>query len=124
MNFKVLFLLLGLSFSTIVMYNGDKRSNRHRLNKQYKKIMDNVACDDYIDLVATTPTHFLSWVFSSILVFGFVTLYLLGKPFNNPNRELGLFLILFILAYLVIYKSLNHFQWHYVKDTVADQKLQ
>ncbi len=123
MNLKVLALLATLSISAVLMYNDDKRFNRNRLNKQYKIIKRDDMCADYINLVAETPTHFLSWVFSSVLVIFFILLYMFGKPFNTSNRELGLFITLFLLTNLVTYRLLNHFQWHYVRDTGRSTKL-
>ena len=109
-------IIIGLIFFLNAILRVENKDIKF-LEKHFNKIKKNKSCINYLRRISSIPVWRLSIVFSLLLTILASIIFLLINPYPFSFFLLGYFIILFLISFIIIYKLLGHFQWHYIMPT-------
>ena len=113
-NIIAFLLIISLIISTIRINLTDMK----RLNKEYKNLENNSECIDFLRAVNAFPIWRLSLYVGILtsIISSFYLYLLINSKGLKPYLIYLFFWFSIILNWLIIYKTIIHWNWHYVTN--------
>lgn len=122
---KNIIIILAVCVVLSYMVYGYESYDVKNINKYYHEIKHNNECLEYLRNVSQLPIWRIALMASLFLMFvnAVVVQYVVGKTNYTANDKFWTIVVmLFMSTFLLIYKLLAHWQWHYVCDWGCNKK--